>query len=342
MAITTNRVRIAMAGLLVIAFAGLLLAIFRARERTFRGKPESWWFTNITYFAQDDEVKQWRSYGPDGVNVLIRALEKGNAQLERTWANVWPRIPWRVRQKLPAPADFGSIRMRAASMLERLGPDAKAAVPALLHNLQVERQDGVRQVVLACFETPPQLSEKETKQLFQEFVRATQSRDSGVRNNAIVALRPYTNRLDVVMPIMLQALHDPDASVRLTTAKMLNEIDHQAALKAGVTQITVNCLTNLNPLAYSPTRNDAVLFLGELHIDAGISVPALVEALRDPDYYVRGNAAWSLERFGAQAKAAIPALLKTLADPDIYVRKHATNALKTIDSEALAEAVQVK
>jgi hypothetical protein len=334
--------RIATVCLIALAFGGLFWAAFHTRERTFRGKPESWWFTNITYFAQDDEVKQWRSYGPDGVNVLIRALEKGNAPLDRTWANVWPRIPWRVRQKLPAPADFGSIRMCAASMLTRLGPDARAAVPAFLHNLQVERRDSVRQVVLGYFEQPPPLTEKEMTSLFSEFVQAAESRDSGVRNNAVVALRNCTNRLDVVMPIMLRTLHDPAVGVRLTTAKMLDELDHQVALKAGIVQITADCLANPNPMPDVWVPNEAVFFLGRLHSNPEISVPPLIASLSHKDSYVRGNAAWSLGRFGSGAKAAVPALQKALEDSDAYVRKQATNALKSIDSGTIATAGPAK
>ena len=74
-------------GLYFILFgAGLLLVIFavsvarlalQTREPLFRGKPESYWIEHLSY-RDKDQVKQWRAFGPDGVRVLVRALEKAN------------------------------------------------------------------------------------------------------------------------------------------------------------------------------------------------------------------------------------------------------------------------
>ncbi|HWY77410.1 MAG TPA: HEAT repeat domain-containing protein, partial [Verrucomicrobiae bacterium] len=65
-------------------------------------------------------------------------------------------------------------------------------------------------------------------------------------------------------------------------------------------------------------------------------------SLSHKDSYVRGNAAWSLGRFGSGAKAAVPALKKALEDSDAYVRRQATNALKSIDSGTIASAGPAK
>jgi HEAT repeat protein len=70
--------------------------------------------------------------------------------------------------------------------------------------------------------------------------------------------------------------------------------------------------------------------LALIGIDA---VPALSEALKHDDKYVREHAALALERMGPKARAAIPQLKKLLCDPDERVRAQAMEALKAIDPE---------
>jgi len=230
--------------------------------------------------------------------------------------------------------------MCAGSMLGSLGPDAKPAVPALLENLKIEKDDSVRQIVLGCFEALlGALSEKEKQELLPLFLDSARSRDAGVRNNALVALQYYPKD-PRVLPVMIGALKDGDVGVRLTAAKMLDQMDHQAALKAGVVGVVLECLTNTQSSSYSWIDNESVFFLGHLKSDPGLVVPALIKTLHDPDRYVRGNSAASLGQFGPQARAAIPDLLKALDDPEPYVRDQAASAIKSIDPAAAKTSVK--
>ncbi|NJL19366.1 MAG: HEAT repeat domain-containing protein, partial [Bdellovibrionaceae bacterium] len=70
-------------------------------------------------------------------------------------------------------------------------------------------------------------------------------------------------------------------------------------------------------------RQAAVLALGEIK-DTG-SVPALMQALGDADWYVRAEAATALGKIG-DARATEP-LLAALSDADNYVRENARRAL---------------
>jgi HEAT repeat protein len=45
------------------------------------------------------------------------------------------------------------------------------------------------------------------------------------------------------------------------------------------------------------------------------AVPALVDALRDPDWRVRRSAARALGQIGPAAEAAVPALIDVIRDP---------------------------
>ena len=64
------------------------------------------------------------------------------------------------------------------------------------------------------------------------------------------------------------------------------------------------------------------------------AVPALAEALDDPDRELRVAAAMALESIGPDAAAAIPALVKALKDREGLVRQRAVIALGSIGPAA--------
>jgi HEAT repeat protein len=69
-------------------------------------------------------------------------------------------------------------------------------------------------------------------------------------------------------------------------------------------------------------------------IDPAAALPALVDALKDDSYPVRGTAAWAIGRTGSSAVAAIPQLYEALRTADYYVRAFVQEALAEIRSES--------
>jgi HEAT repeat protein len=215
--------------------------------------------------------------------------------------------------------------MCVADLLSRLGNDAKSAIPDIINQIHIEKDDSVRQIELGYFEVPLQtMSEKEKASLFPELLRAMQSENSGVRNNALVALQFYP--LEPVIPIMVGSLQDSDAYVRLNAARELNKLDPRSAAKADIVRVLADCSTN------SDTDNEAVVALGDIHLEPEVAVPALIQCLQSSKAYVRANAAVALGRFGSQARPAMAALQRALDDSDDSVRRQATTALKRINS----------
>ncbi len=94
----------------------------------------------------------------------------------------------------------------------------------------------------------------------------------------------------VVVPLLLGALHDPDAPVRII----------------------------------------AVTYLGIVRDNPAKEVAGLIDALKDDDAGVRQTAAVALGAYGAQAEPAIPALKKAENDPDDDVKREAGRALVII------------
>ena len=60
------------------------------------------------------------------------------------------------------------------------------------------------------------------------------------------------------------------------------------------------------------------------------AIPALIEAVKDRDAKVRGEAILALLRIGPEAKEAIPTLAEAQKDKDPQVRSYAAKALAKI------------
>src|SRR5262245_12186557 len=81
-------------------------------------------------------------------------------------------------------------------------------------------------------------------------------------------------------------------------------------------------------------RRQACRELADLPADAGRTVPALAEALRDENRYVRHDAAAALGKLGPAAAAyAVPGLVAALKDREKTVRTAAAAALKRVDPQ---------
>ena len=128
------------------------------------------------------------------------------------------------------------------------------------------------------------------EQKVEKLISKLQHKNPKVRQTAVVAL---TKMGKDAVPVLIQALQDPDVSVRV--ALPLGQIGTPDAIKA-----------------------------------ANSAVPTLIQALQDPD--VRLNAALALGQIGTPdaIKEAVPALIKALQDRNKWVRANAAEALKQI------------
>jgi HEAT repeat protein len=159
---------------------------------------------------------------------------------------------------------------------------------------------------------------------------------SDVRNNALCLLPSYQDRKEIFVPLIINAMKDPNPLVRMRAVDVLNKIDPQNASSSEFVPVLVSCLAS--PVDLNPTAvNESALMLGEFHRDPDVAVPALIQSLQDPDPYpwIRANSAWALGRFGGEAKSAIPALTKALKDSDAGVRRQAADALERINPDVL-------
>jgi HEAT repeat protein len=291
--------------LLVAVLGGTAWWMFRSHDANFHGKRESEWIKAISYNGNDTQTQQWRELGPEGLRLLSRTLDRGRFY-RKAYRWTMPRLPGALNRvlypRLPKPEDDHATRMCVISLLSSFGKDAKPVESAIARALD-DDDSGVRLSALGCYETGllEVIGEKEKAARLPAFLRAMQDNDWGIRNNAAVALWFYTNQAQVVVPVLVTALQDPDIHVRLFAAKALVHIDVHAGVGAGV-------------------------------------VPIVIKILKDPDDQVAHQAAQLLGEMGKESTTAVPALIESIHGTNGLVAHAAARALKKIDPEAAVKA----
>ena len=168
-----------------------------------------------------------------------------------------------------------------------LGPIAQPAVNDLAAHLPVPDYTTEAAVALSFV----------GRDAFPPLRDALDSDDPVVRRESLRSLGKLRERAPLdpraVIPLLLQGLEDPEASVRAVAAT----------------------------------------YLGIIHESADAAVPALVEMLADENTEVRAAAAGALGSFGPAAESAIPALRKAAGDRDENVAREAGLALVKLQKQ---------
>lgn len=324
-------------------------ATFGERDPLFRGKPESAWIKNLKY-SDDDQVKEWRGYGEEGVQVLIRGLQHANHPGERAYRGAYRRMPALLMRWLPDPKQDSTraTRMCLTSLLSSLGNDATNATPIMIQTLNHDEADGVRQCTINFFTTSEdercllnRLPASEKKKLVPALIRDLQNTgDWGLRNNAANALKWIPEEKKVVAPALVAALQDPQPQVRLLAAQALNRVDPEAAKKAGVVAAVLEVAKHPDPQVVAPAISGLHFFKNEPEL----VVPVLVELVESTNTLVACNAVWILEwsgrEFRSYSNSIVPALTKAAERKD-SVSGYAKRALGRFQSENVrAQAIK--
>jgi HEAT repeat protein len=330
-----RRVAIAVMISVVVIGGGAWLAL-HAYDPLFHGKPESVWVKEISYDENAEQTKLWQSFGPDGVRVLARALEKGNRPLDRWYRNNYQRIvgvlPGFLGRKLPVPNDTSRpIRMCAGALLCRLGPETKAALPAFTRALK-DRGEGVRMIALNWFDHRlPDLTEREKHEVLPKLIIGIEDRNSGVRNNTANALGHFPEERGIVVPLLVKALQDESSDVRMCVAESLYHLDPQTAVEAHVVTVVAALLKDKDVPEKAHSGDQiglrAARLLGQIKREPKVAVPALIECLRGDKIETAITSAEALGEFKEQADVIIPALEMVLNHPDGRVRSRAQGSL---------------
>lgn len=143
-------------------------------------------------------------------------------------------------------------------------------------------------------------------------------------------------------PVLARALADPDPEVRALARRTLEVLAdlrgrwlrRMACLSERAEDPFLEtfraALPGLVAELRGPARRTATGILEALGPVAAGAVPALMQALEDPDRFVRWGAARALGKIGVPAAAAVPALTHMLGDPDLDLGLAAAAALEQL------------
>jgi hypothetical protein len=166
-------------------------------------------------------------------------------------------------------------------------------------------------------------------------IRLLQDHDPEVRTAAANCVRNIGRPgIQGAIPVLLPMLDDTDPAVKLAAAHALW---HLSAKKAHeIVPILRQALRQPNPL----TRHDAANVLAEIGTDAMDALAELAAcAAADPAPFVRRKAITALKGLGGPG---VPALMDALRDPDVITRILAMRALGSLGPTAQPAAAAVQ
>ena len=124
-----------------------------------------------------------------------------------------------------------------------------------------------------------------------------------------------------------EAISSDEPVVRREALRSLGKLRERASIDPQV--VVPSLLDALRDLDAS-VRTVAVTYLGIVRDSPDKEVAGLIDALKDQEPAVREAAAVALSAYGAKAESAIPALQKAANDPDDDVKREAGRALVVI------------
>jgi HEAT repeat protein len=126
------------------------------------------------------------------------------------------------------------------------------------------------------------------------------------------------------VPTLRQAITSDEALVRREALRSLGKLRERASIDPQV--VVPLLLTSLND-PDPAVRHVAVTYLGIVRDNPAEEVAGLIKALSDPEASVRQAAASAVAAYGLLAEPAIPALRKAANDPDDDVKREAGRTL---------------
>ena len=248
------------------------------------------------------------------------------------------------------------VHSNVIRILEKIGPAAKPAVPALIKTLKDKKWNIRKNSAKALGAIG-----SNAKSAVSELVGILKDEVVSVRYNAAFALVAIGIKINSVASVLTEALKDKDKYVRTKATKALSDIGQvaKAAIpelvetlkdkeemvqiaaaetleKIGVIpQNTVTpdmVLTLITALYHKNERINsyATMVLEKIDVIPLDVMPDLINALQTKEQRIRSTVAKVLKNMGTEAREAIPALIKALDIKDLEVTTAINEALEKI------------
>lgn len=239
------------------------------------------------------------------------------------------------------------VRYRAVIALGNLwsgggsGPEIEKAVPALVRLLKDKDEYTRRRAMYALRMIGPA-----ARAALPALNKIMRDRDDPLWVYAYNAVRDIERPATDDVSALAGLLKDKDAKVRIQAAERLYSTSMKTLLLTGSYRADAAIPALIEALKDPEirVRYHALTTLGNLMFEAqppdlGAAIPTLIELLKDADSSdTRWQAANVLGKIGPRSRDAVPLLTQALSDKDHYVRSSAANALGEIGPESRVAA----
>ncbi len=308
--------------LLLAGFGVLWIFAANASGPSYEGKSVSYWFQHGFEDFDDigSTIKAFKAMGSNAVPYLIEMLER--------------------KPGLPEDSKIENQRGDAAFLIAQIGPEAAAAIPALLRIPIIDTNDwqlrtSVRVALCA-------MGEKLSRHA-PAIVEWLQSSDGELRElgrHLLVCMGPKARE---AAPLLVKALKRSDASVSLALAEALWSVARDTN---AVLAVYTRALQSTNPVH----REFVLCQLAEMGVAARTAGPAIEALLENPDRTQRQRAEIILYRIAPgllqarsrkinnQLPAELEELMQAIRSSERPVRFRALDTIPLLGSNAV-EAV---
>lgn len=302
----TRRWRIVATSIGVGIGAGLVLQLMRSAEPQYQGRSISAWLDDMAGRKGSDYQGAIREIGTNTLPYAIAMLARKDSNWRSNCHQLHSKLPQVLRKILPEPKPTLQV-VDGANVFFYVGSNSIPNAIALLKH------------------PSPQ-------------VRQAAARGLG-------ALRRQSAAANQAIPALIEALADPDRDVRFSGVLALKQMGADAsnavpAITSIVAETGVGPPTN----SFLYLRAAAASTLGKIGPVAADALPELKAALREPNSYLRGQAAVAIWRIDADVDTALPVLLEEIPRAMISEesKKDWIIALGEMGSRAKAALPQLK
>ncbi len=305
--------------LAILAF--VLFAITRhpvSHEPNYAGRTFTSWFHEDelapNFFNNAPSTKAICAMGEAAVPCLLACVQQDDAWWQAFYLRGYSRLPQNWQRRLPTPRRPGIRQMIATRLLFELGLPSRAAAPALIRAYDHASKEYYHLSTWGAIDWTRQLTNPPNA------VFPGPSFPGGdFRFWALQVLARYGTDDPKVIPLLLSALHDPDANMHgLVLAYMRNNTNLTFAIEHSE-PVLLTALADPNPVVRAP----AAEMLGVLVTNHPEVIPPLLKAANDLDATVRVAALESLAKSPVTLAQVLPVLAPALSDPNAELRRRA-------------------
>lgn len=280
----------------VLALNGALLyKVLVPAEPTFQGKTVGQWCETINSGKLDPKLVN--AFGVKAAPRLVRVLHGTNTPLHQFLWTISSRLPKSIRDKLPLRPPIHRVGPEgtAGEWLVQLGPDAKEVVPELIKLAFDGRAQHVRSsaiLVLGIVGT-------ESPEALPALVKLLKDRDAFIQDQAALAIGRFGSKAKVAVPALVQFLKNHPQGKPFNPILALGAIGPEA--RDAVPELVA-------VMQDRELQLNVFYALPNIGSGAGAAVPALITALRHPNYNFQLRAIETLMKINPAARSALPAL----------------------------------